>query len=504
MKKRSAHIVLTSLLLWGLFFAGLLFSNNISAQKVYDFNATCIQAYQEVNKLKIAPAATLIAKAKEQNPQNLIPVLLDAYTDFYVLFLLENPADYAQRFKRFEQSIDVLKDGPKNNPMYNYCLSNVYIHRAMVSLKFGHFWDAGWDIRRSYMLAEENNKKFPAFTGDDLLYGSLQGIVGTVPKGYQWLTNLLGMRGSQKEGMKMVANFANGTDVWAKLFSPESHFIYPYLLFHLQNEKDAALDFIQDKKLDLVNNHLLAWTAANLSLNHKASIDTKNIIENRNKSADYVSLPFWDFELGCAKLYALDLDGATPLLTKYTEQFKGNFYIKDALQKLSWANFLKGDMRAAEAARKQIFLRGGTDTDADKQALKDAKTGVWPNPLLLKARLLTDGGYTKEALAILQGKQQQFTSPLDKLEYVYRIGRIYEDLGKDLDAITYYKQTIQLGANQTAYFAARAALQAGQILEKRGQKLEATSFYEQCLSMEEHSYKNSLDQRAKAGIARCK
>ena len=504
MKKRSAHIVLTSLLLWGLFFAGLLFSNNISAQKVYDFNATCIQAYQEVNKLKIAPAATLIAKAKEQNPQNLIPVLLDAYTDFYVLFLLENPADYKNRFKNFEHIIETLEEGPKNNPMYNYCLSNVYIHRAMVSLKFGHFWDAGWDIRRSYMLAEENHKKFPAFTGDDLLYGSLQGIVGTVPKGYQWLTNLLGMRGSQKEGMKMVANFANGTDVWAKLFSPESHFIYPYLLFHLQNEKDAALDFIQDKKLDLVNNHLLAWTAANLSLNHKASIDTKNIIENRNKSADYVSLPFWDFELGCAKLYALDLDGATPLLTKYTEQFKGNFYIKDALQKLSWANFLKGDMRAAEAARKQIFLRGGTDTDADKQALKDAKTGVWPNPLLLKARLLTDGGYTKEALAILQGKQQLFTSPLDKLEYVYRIGRIYEDLGKDLDAITYYKQTIQLGANQTAYFAARAALQAGQILEKRGQKLEATSFYEQCLSMEEHSYKNSLDQRAKAGIARCK
>ena len=161
-------------------------------------------------------------------------------------------------------------------------------------------------------------------------------------------------------------------------------------------------------------------------------------------------------------------------------------------------------MRAAEAARKQIFLRGGTDTDADKQALKEAKLGVWPNPLLLKARLLTDGGYTKEALAILQGKQQVFTSPADKLEYVYRIGRIYEDLGKEQEAISFYKETIKLGANQTAYFAARAALQAGQIVEKRGQKKEAILFYEQCLAMEEHSYKNSLDQRAKAGIARCK
>ncbi len=90
MKKRSAEILFTRILfgdtvlgpvlfrkllferklLWGLFFVGFLFSNNIGAQKVYDFNATCIQAYQEVNKLKIAPATALIAKAKEQNPQN--------------------------------------------------------------------------------------------------------------------------------------------------------------------------------------------------------------------------------------------------------------------------------------------------------------------------------------------------------------------------------------------------------------------------------------------------
>jgi hypothetical protein len=93
MKQRSAHIVLIC----------LFFANSICAQKVYDFNATCIQAYTEVNKLKIAPATALIAKAKQQNPQNLVPVLLDAYTDFYILFLLENPADYAQRFKNFER-----------------------------------------------------------------------------------------------------------------------------------------------------------------------------------------------------------------------------------------------------------------------------------------------------------------------------------------------------------------------------------------------------------------
>ena len=35
-------------------------------------------------------------------------------------------------------------------------------------------------------------------------------------------------------------------------------------------------------------------------------------------------------------------------------------------------------------------------------------------------------------------------------------------------------------------------------------KKTAIQYYQQCLDMENHDYKNSLDQRAKSGIARCK
>jgi hypothetical protein len=42
------------------------------------------------------------------------------------------------------------------------------------------------------------------------------------------------------------------------------------------------------------------------------------------------------------------------------------------------------------------------------------------------------------------------------------------------------------------------------IYEKKGLKAKAIAAYEECLDMDGHSYKNSLDQRAKAGIARCK
>ncbi len=92
----------------------------------------------------------------------------------------------------------------------------------------------------------------------------------------------------------------------------------------------------------------------------------------------------------------------------------------------------------------------------------------------------------------------------EKLEFTYRLARIYDDTNKPQEAIEHYKEAIQLGADRKEYYAARSALQIGEILEKQNKKTQAIVYFEQCLSMKGHEYKNSLDQRAKAGIARCK
>jgi tetratricopeptide (TPR) repeat protein len=60
-----------------------------------------------------------------------------------------------------------------------------------------------------------------------------------------------------------------------------------------------------------------------------------------------------------------------------------------------------------------------------------------------------------------------------------------------------------MGKYRPEYFAARAALQAGLIYEKRGEKDKAIEAFKNCLSLNDHDFKDSLDQRAKSGIARC-
>lgn len=475
------------------------------SQKVFEFNNTCIQSYQEITRLKIKSGKKFAEKARFQNQENLIPLLLESYADFYVLFLNEHPADYELLYPMFQSRLDLLQEGPKSSPFYLYSLAIVRIQRATISVKFGHLWDAGWDFRKAYLLLKDNKKQFPSFAPNDLMYGALESVIATVPKGYKWLVNILGMKGSLHEGMQKVKNFTNSNDPWAKLFFNEACFIYPYLLFFIENKKEEALIFFQQKKLDLINNHLNAYMASNLALNNKEVELSKSIIQNRNTSDDFLKLSVWDFEMGYAQLYHLEYNSARNYFELFTQNFKGKFYVKDVYQKISWCYYLQGNMKLAEEARKLVLKKGSTESDADKKALKDAKANFWPNQLLLKARLLNDGGYHIEAYKLLAGKSEDdFGKEEDKLEFAYRSARIYDDIGKKEDAIRNYLITIRIGINRKEYFAARAALQIAQIYESKGEKGLAIEYYQKCLTMEDHEYKDSLDQRAKSGIARCK
>lgn len=477
----------------------------VNAEKVYEFNTTCQQAYKEITQLKINNGVQLINKAKQQNPDNLIPLVLESYVDFFVLFMNEDPAEFKIRNPKFEERIAALKDGPKNSPFYNFCLGAVYLHRASVNIKFDNKTKAGFDFQNAYKYIKQNQKTFPSFVPNQLLYGALQTVAGTVPNSYKWLAGLFGVKGSITDGMKTVNNFVNSSDPWARLMFNEACFINCYLMFYIENKKIEATQFIKTKKLDVINNHLFAFMAANLALNNKQIDYAESIVNNRNKSSEYLNVSVWDFQLGFIKMYRLQTQQAITYFNNYLKNFKGTYYVKDVYQKISWCYYLQGNKAAADEARKNCISKGATISDADKQALKDAKKNIAPNLTLLKARILNDGGFNNQALATLQGlSTQNFTTDLEKLEFTYRVGRINDDLGKDEDAIAFYLKAINLGISRTEYYAARAALQIAQIHEKRGNKKEAIKFYQQCLDMEDHDYKSSLDQRAKSGIARCK
>jgi hypothetical protein len=480
------------------------FSGYSFAEKSFDFNTRCQHAYNEIVKLKLVTGQQLLEQEKKNNPDNLIPYFLENYIDFFVLFFNEDPAEYKVRLNNRLKRLELMDKGPPNSPFLKFTKAIINFQWAAVKIKFGNRWDAGWVFRRSYLQVKDNRQKFPAFAPNEMLYGTMQTVVGTIPDGYKWISKLLGMKGSVKAGMNLLNGFLNSTNNWAAVFKEEAIFYYAYLRYHILNEREEVFQYIKQQKLDVINNHLFAYMTANLAINNKQSSYAQQIIGQRNTSADYLSTPVWDLEMGYAKLNHLDRDAAE-YFKHFTDSFKGKFYVKDALQKLSWHYYLLGDKKTATGYRQLVKEKGNTDTEADKHALKEAKSGKWGHVLLLKARLLNDGGYQKEALAVLAGKSSaDFILPEEKVEFAYRLGRIYDDMELFDDALQAYLTTIKTGEKLKEYYAARAAIQTGNIYEKRGQKSLAIAFYQRCLDMGEHDYKDSLDQKAKAGIARCR
>ncbi|HAI84694.1 MAG TPA: hypothetical protein DCL43_13600 [Chitinophagaceae bacterium] len=480
-------------------------TNSLWAAPVFDFNPTCQKAYKELVQLRIAEGETLLAEARAQNSENLIVDYLEGYVHFFILFFNENPSEYSWRKARFEAIIEKLADGPTNTPWYLYTRSVVHLQKAVVAIKFSERWSAGWDLRKAFMLVKDNRKKYPAFVPNDLIYGPVQVAAGVIPDGYKWLASLFGLKGSVKTGMNIMRNLVDTKDAWGKFYQEEANFYYCYLQFYVENKQQETIRYIQQRQLDVVNNHLYAYLASNLGINSKNTDYARTVITKRNPSTEYLSTPVWDFEMGFVRLHHLEYAEAAKHYDSFLRHFKGKFYVKDAAQKLSWCYYLQGNMQAANAARQWVLTKGGTDTDADKKAYKDAKTGKWPHPLLLKARLLNDGGYNKDAITLLHGKTaNDFESEAEQLEFVYRVARIYDELGKDEEAIQFYLKAIQLGEHRTEYFAARAALQLGMLYEAKGNKELAIQYFERCIAMNDHEYKDSLDQRAKSGIARCK
>lgn len=470
---------------------------------VYDFNATCRQAYKEIVQLRLEPAQQLLEKEKAQNPGNLIPHLLENYIDFFILFFNEDPQEFERRKNNRDKRLQLLNGGPAQSPFYRYAKAVLYFQWAAIEVKMGSRWDGGWDFRRSYLQIKANAADFPNFAPNEMFMGAMQTVAGTIPQGYQWLASILGINGSISKGMAKLENFVHGKGAWQSLFREEAIFYYCYLKFHLLNQKQEVMEFIRRQSLDVTHNHLFAYMAANLAVNSQRAAYAETILMQRSKAPGYYPLHIWDLETGVAKLYRLDPE-AEIYLQRFLQQFKGRYYVKDALLRLAWFYYLRGNTSRAEAYKAQIPLRGSNDTDADKHALKEATKAGWPDTLLLRSRLLNDGGYHREALQVLLRKQpSDYQLPVQQVEYIYRLARIRDDMGDTAAAIRHYQEAYHKGRELKEYFAARAALQLGYIYENRRQCAMAITWFNRCMALSGHDFKNSLDQRAKAGIARC-
>jgi tetratricopeptide (TPR) repeat protein len=144
-------------------------------------------------------------------------------------------------------------------------------------------------------------------------------------------------------------------------------------------------------------------------------------------------------------------------------------------------------------------------SDEDKHAYKECSSPILQNNILLKLRLLSDGGYYMQANELLNKfSLTNFASLEQKEEFLYRSARIHHLSGNIPRAIEFYGKIVNITQVQNAYYPAMSSLQLGVIYEQLAQPQLAVSYYQKVLGFKNYDYRNSVSQKAKAGLSRLK
>ena len=397
--------------------------------------------------------------------------------------------------------LDLLDKGDESSPWYRFCKAGIYLHWALVHIRFGEQYKAATTFRKSYVLLKENQKQFPNFEYNNVFAGLEEAVAGTVPDSYKWLATIFGVRGDVKKGIEKLTVFVN-THTEQQLLTSEAVLYEAYLKFYLQFQQKQVWDYLNSVHFITQDNLLNAFVKSNIAGNYRKADATIEILKQTAADKNYSLYPVFDYQMGNALLSKCDASCIGYYL-RFIKNDKGETYMKDALQKLSYMYYLQGNMQQANYYRTQVLVQGIALVDADKQAERACKTAIWPPVKLLQARLLIDGGYYDRALTTLMSiSEKELTNPADKNEYTFRLGRVYDEEGKMEKALSYYRTTITNGKERHEHFAARAALQTGMLYERNGIKQQAINSYNEVLRMRDHDFQNSIDQQAKAGINR--
>lgn len=471
-----------------------------SLAESFEFNDNCRKAYNAIVSLHLAEGEQLLAQEQKKNPDNLIAVYLENYIDFLKIYTSDSRNLYNKLQGNKDLRIEMLKAGDSNSPWYLYTAAEVNIQWATMSIRFGDYLNAIVEIRKAYKFLEENTQRFPQFKANKKSLGVLYALLGSVPDKYKWGVSLLGMQGNVGQGLNDLKELIAYSKTNDYIFREETVIMYSFLVFHLQNDAEKAWQILKENGFPGKDNLMNVFACAHIGVYGKHNEEALKILESN--SVSFGSFPLLTYLQGLATLNSLSTN-ADAAFKKFLAEYKGENHIKSAWQKIAWSALLRGDTAGYRTNMARV-LKTGTDLiEADKQAQKEAESRQVPNIVLLKARLLFDGGYYEKAATEMNRlNEKSFKTEESATEYLYRLGRIYDAWGKPDIALTYYAKTIDKGKNLPRYFAANAALESARIYEERGDKEKAKSLYNLCLTFEDHEYKNGIDQKAKAGLNR--
>jgi tetratricopeptide (TPR) repeat protein len=467
----------------------------------FDMNPTMQKAYSEIIKTNLSVGRAILDNDKTNNG---IKVYLKSYADLIQLLINEEKGFYEQFIDNQTSRIAYIERLDKKSPYNRFLQAEIRIHTAFVKLKFGYEIKGSWEIIKAYKLLEVNAKEFPDFLPNQKSLGLLHILIGSTPENYQWVANLLGLKGSIKQGLAELQNVIQKDPMYSDETQLTDYLIHAFILKFTPKKLSDFQDFIQQHP----DNQLFTFFGITTLMKEGKSEAALTIMDNRKMDKNHLPFPFLEYLKAEIYLQKGQYQTALKLYQNFLIKYKGFNFLKDTYYKLFLCYWLNNEEIKGVQYLEKIKTVGENIVESDKAATKFSEnylnkksTKSIPQKILMKARLAFDGGYYDKALELLSSySENSFDQASNRAEFNYRKGRIFQKLNNLQNAIAYFERAIILSENQNWSFGASSALQLGYIYQSKNEKMKSKLYFEKAISYKKHEYKNSVDNKAKAAL----
>ena len=450
----------------------------------FEYSNNIEKAHQELLELNYTKANNYLELEKTSNPNNKYINYLFAYQSFLKTYFNVNKSNYDKYIELSENTLELLEH-EGNNETALLLASTISIQRAFIFFLWGEHMSYVKALMhgQSFLDDIDKNTKNPEYLKTRSIYEVLG---GSIPNKFKPFAKWFNIKGSAKKGIQLIERYLRQNKLSsANLY--EGQMIKLYLRSFLD---------IPNQNINPASPTLLTYVYLQTS---KESAKKKIIrIDNLNaKSNSYFVF------LKAKYLIELQKEEGFILMNNFIQNQNNQAFLHSAHYYLAWYFCAQGNKEAYKNEISKINLLPSPTYPTDKKALERTKQTC--NSSLIKSRMLFDAGEYKMALKIL--KQKSILNDLvtfeEKIEYLYRLARVYENLENTSKALELYQKVIDTKKSDL-YFVSFSAYRTGKIYALQNQKAKALEYYNIALELNDGEYKKSIEQKCQYSISSIK
>lgn len=473
----------------------LITAISVKAEYYFSISPGIEELYYSAWEMNFEEAYETSEKVKTAEPENLLVYHVENYIDFLRIFVADDVRDYDQFNEDFERRLKMIQEGDDSSPYFYYSQAELYLQRSLIRAKNEEPIRAGWDLNRANKLLKNCKKRYPNFRYVDKSLALIHTLMGSV-KGFKksMLKLFTSLDGTIDMGLVEIDNLFTFDQEHPSLWSAEIASVRSMIQGHLMKDWKASYATIQsisdfEKNLPL-GRFLVGSIASKAGFNDEA-------ITWLTKNHDQHSFSLLDYLGGSALLNNQD-QKASFYLERFIDHHQGQNLLKAAHHKLAWyALVINEDVDEYFDYLKIIRTTGSLDTAEDHEAMAVAEAMIIPDQVLIKTRLLFDGGYYRQAKVEILKFNPFNKSAIQIKESIYRKARICHKLEEFDEALELYAHILDHPSKEDQYFSCNASLQMAQIYYDQASYSSAQKYVDVTLGIHPTTHKKSLHQEAR-------